>query len=173
MSLYPPKYAIWDIDNCLADDKWRAHLIDFTKTGNARYEAYNAQMLGDPAHHLQEFRFMARLATPVFFTGRCEKWQAYTSKWLRDGTYTDGSDWTHLYMRDNDDQSTPAELKRKMLERLIKRVGVNNIVAAFDDIPAVIDMYRSYGIAGCVLQINSDFSGIYEPRDLAPISNHA
>lgn len=169
------KYAIWDIDNCLADDKWRASLIDFSKHGNERYDAYNAKMHADAAHHLREFRFMCRFTTPVFFTGRGEKWRDATLAWLRAGGYREAcGDWYRLVMRADDDNATPAQLKHNMLIDLIHSgVRREDIIAAFDDIPAVVEMYQRHSIAGCVLQINSDFSGIYEPNDLAPISNHA
>lgn len=165
------KYVIWDIDNCLADDKWRAHLIERGKTGNERYDAYSAMMTEDSAYWIKEFQFMARFAQPVFFTGRVAKWQQDTRRWLEVWGYIGGRVIAPLYMRDNDDSSTPAELKQKMLERLILRVGVENIIAAFDDIPAVIEMYEAHGVKGCLLQINTDHSGIYEPRDLAPVTN--
>lgn len=164
------KYTIWDIDNCLADDKWRAHLIDWDKEGNERYAIYNEQMLGDKLHHGAEFEFMSRFTTPVFFTGRCEAYKQKTLMWIKRHL---GLDAPYMFMRANDDQSTPAALKYKMLMQCQRDVGAGNIIAAFDDIPAIIDMYRANGIAACLLQINSDFSGIYEPRDLASVSTTA
>lgn len=164
------KYAIWDIDNCLFDDKWRAPLIDWHLTGNARYRRYNDQMLADTAHHQAEFEFMCRFTTPVFFTGRCAEYKAKTLILLKRHF---GQDAPYMFMRSDEDPSTPVALKHKMLMQCQRDVGAGNIIAAFDDIPAIVDMYRANGIAGCVLQINSDFSGIYEPRDLAPISTTA
>jgi hypothetical protein len=165
------KYAIWDIDNCLADDKWRAHLIDWDKRGNERYDRYNSVMLHDEVCHREYFHFMCRFTTPVFFTGRTVKWEGYTREWLQDRL---GVRDALLHMRENNDNATPAQVKREMLSKLYSpRSGEVSIVAAFDDIPAVVEMYRSFGIAACLLYINEDLSGTYKPRDLAPISNHA
>lgn len=162
------KYAIWDIDNCLADDYWRQPLIEWHKDGNARYDGYNAQMAHDAVVHKEHFEFMSRFTTPVFFTGRCVKWEQETRTWLRKL----GGHSPVLFMRGNDEDGSPALVKQRMLRafRVQRNLPVSDIVAAFDDVPAVVAMYQASGIAACRLAIYDDLSGVYRGNDLQPVS---
>lgn len=168
------KYALWDVDNCIADDKWRAHLIDWSKTGNDRYEVYNSQMFDDPACNLEHFEFMCGFTIPIFLTGRVDKWEFTTRSWMAHRGFLRLYPKPTMLMRSITDRSKPADLKQAMLHRLFE-MGIKreDIIAAFDDVPAIVEMYQAHGIPARVLRINDDFSGIYEPRDLSPVSTTA
>jgi hypothetical protein len=177
-----PRYAIWDLDNCLFDDGWRIPYIDWTQTGNARYEVYNQSLQGDKTAHFQEWKLMSLLAQPIFISGRPEKFRAQTLQMIevhlpvlrqrpddepvwerltrKDGGIT-------LYMRETDDRDRPADLKAKLLDRFMKEHDVYpwQIIAAFDDVQSIVDMYRSRGIPATVLRVH-DPELAYERKDL-------
>lgn len=158
---------IWDIDNCLADDQWRQELVDWELKGDARYYRYNEQLCKDHAAHTREFELYRRLgAKPVFFTGRAEYLRKDTESWLelrlhlKPGTY-------RIFMRPNGTEGlTPRTLKERMLLEFLSSYPHAKIIAAFDDIPAVVDMYRSYDVPAARLAIHSDLTGAYQPSDL-------
>lgn len=160
------KWSIWDLDNCLADDAWRQPMIDFTKEGGQRYEVYDAAMFNDRPAHVEEFNFMRRFTTPVVFTGRREKWRQLTERWL-DKHF---GFVPMVFMRGDDDNGVPVQVKRDMLLRLLndQRVPVFDIVGAFDDLPAVVQMYRQFSIPSCELAIHGDLLAAYTPADLQP-----
>jgi hypothetical protein len=56
-------------------------------------------------------------------------------------------------MREDDDRSRPVELKRRMLAlyRLLNPHDI--IVAAFDDLESIVEMYKQEGVASAVLKI--------------------
>jgi hypothetical protein len=161
------KWSIWDLDNCLADDKWRQPLINFTVEGAERYREYDSQMLHDKPHHVTEFKFMQRFAQPVFFTGRRERWRALTTEWVQRHL---AIEHPIVFMRPDDDEGTPVQVKRDMLCALLNmhRVPVFDIVGAFDDLPSIISMYHAFGIGACQLAIHHD-TGAYQPRDLTTL----
>lgn len=158
--------VIFDIDNCIADDHWRQPLIDWHLAGDARYARYNDAMGQDAVCNLAVFKmFMALGYTPVFFSGRPEAYRAKTAFWLANKLgYAQ-----NVFLRANGTKGlTPRRLKENMLcsiEDECMARGID-IVAAFDDIPAVVDMYRELGIPAAVLAIHSDLSGAYQPGDL-------
>lgn len=160
------RYSIWDIDNCLADDRHRLHLIDWSKEGDERYYVYNHNMDNDKPVHLAEFNVITAISRPVFFTGRPQAFQAMTEAWLAKHL---GVTRPMMLMRPNGTVGmSPAVLKSKMLRALLELDGVDvqKIIGAFDDIPAVIAMYARAGIPGKVLQAHRDLEKVYAPSDL-------
>lgn len=159
-------YSIWDIDNCLADDSARQSLVDWDEVGDARYDRYNLQAAHDPLFHRAEFELMLKLgATPVFFTGRPEKHRRLTLTWLHRAL---GLSFPRMYMRpDGTVGLTPRTLKEQMLKEFQAWMAPDErIVAAFDDLDAVVQMYRSHGIPAAKLIIHEDVSKVYQPSDL-------
>lgn len=159
-------FAIWDIDNCIADDFWRQERIEWDKDGDERYRAYNDVLEDDVFCHRKEFDLlMAMGATPVFFTGRSEYLRNKTERWL----------WRQrglvkpiMYMRPNDGRMTPKDLKEQMLTKFrMDYLGFGNrIIGAFDDLPPVVQMYRENNIPAAQLAIHADLTGAYKPADL-------
>jgi hypothetical protein len=157
--------SIWDIDNCLCDDRPRHHLIDHSKVGDERYAAYNEGMLDDVPCHRAQFDLMLALgATPIFFTGRAEMYREKTRMYLQ--RHFDVA-YPILRMRPNGTVGlTPAVLKARMLAELLKDVPRDRILGAFDDVEAVIQTYRSFGIPAAVLRVY-DPAIVYDATDLA------
>lgn len=155
-------YAIWDIDNCLFDDQWRTPAIEWHKTGNARYERYNKLMLSDPVKHQAEFNLIRKIAVPVFFTGRCEIYKNMTLQQLAVGLDVIAPT---IYMRKDNENASPADVKQRMLKEFLEcGHKVTDIFAAFDDLPSIVDMYRSHGIPAVQLLVN-EHSRAYDTAD--------
>lgn len=159
--------VIWDIDNCLSDDHWRQGLIDWEVHGDARYQRYNAAALQDQAKHASVFELFRRLgALPVFFTGRPQTMAEDTKAWLTRWFNLDPDEY-HIYFRPLGSKGlTPKMLKEQMLLQFLLEFKNATVIAAFDDIPAIITMYRAYDIPAARLAIHSDLAGVYEPADL-------
>lgn len=156
--------SIWDIDNCLSDDRHRTHLIDPTRQGDEKYAAYNTQMHLDPVCNLSLFKVFQKMSHPVFATGRPERFRDTTFKWIEDSL---GVWKPTIYMRPNDTIGlTPVKLKETFLEIIMGVYGRSNIIGAFDDIPAVVEMYQRHRIPACVLQVHPDLARTYTPEDL-------
>lgn len=159
-------YSIWDIDNCLADDAARQSSVEWGKVGDARYDRYNEMSINDPLRHRTEFELMLKMgATPIFATGRAEKHRDITLRWLY--KVLDLS-FPRMYMRPNGTVGlTPRTLKEQMLRQIQYGLGSDErIIGAFDDLDAVVQMYRSHGIPAAKLCIHEDVSMVYQPSDL-------
>lgn len=167
------RIAIWDIDNCLADDRHRHHLIDWDKQGDERYRRYNREMLQDEPVHVAEFNVMRKIGcTPVFFTGRPEVFRVETTQWIREKL---GVTFPVVEMRPNGTLGlTPADLKETMLRKWLReapgtRQGWVQLIAAFDDLPEVVEMYRSYGIPAVQLAAGDPYAA-YGKEDRVGVS---
>lgn len=158
------RYALWDIDNCLADDRWRCHLIDWSRQGDDRYRRYNSQAHIDAPKHLDEFQLISKLAEPIFLTGRPEYMRDDTEKWIEHNLKV-----THggLWMRPDGCDMRPAVLKQEMLLNLYQTISRSRIIGAFDDVPAIIQMYLDNRIPAVRLAIHDEHLA-YAPEDLAP-----
>lgn len=163
-------YTIWDIDNCLADDGWRQERIEWDKRGDERYRAYNAVLEGDAPQHFSEFHLYMKIgAEPVFFTGRSEYLREPTYRWLERHYKQFGlQPRPVMYMRPNGHSATPRDLKEAMLRKFFsEHLGFGNrIIAAFDDLPTVVQMYKSYNIPAAQLAVSLHLEGAYKPSDL-------
>lgn len=160
-------YTIWDIDNCLADDHWRQGTVDWHLKGDERYDRYNLEAVNDRLVHGDFFKLFVDMgASPIFITGRPEKHRGITQEWLH---RTLGIVEPVMYMRPNGTVGvTPRALKEELLNRFWKdwmQPG-DRIIGAFDDLDAVVEMYRSNNIPAAKLCINADLSKVYEPADL-------
>lgn len=163
-------YDIWDLDNCLADDAWRQDRIEWDKTGDDRYRKYNEGLGSDELCHRAEFALFRRMgSTPVFFTGRSEYLRAPTNHWINRNLASTGmTSYPLMYMRPDNAKDTPRALKDKMLQCLFaEHLGFGSrIVAAFDDLPIVVQMYRDNNIPAVQLAIHADYSKAYKAEDL-------
>lgn len=160
------KYFICDLDNCIADDRPRLHLIDWNKKGVARYHEYNLRAVDDVMLHGSEFLLLLEIATPIFLTGRHNSYEAIAREWIASRT---GLNDVWLEMRDDDGTTSPADLKRDMWLRLVEGFNLtpDDIVVALDDVPSIVEMYRSFGIPAVRLAIHES-DAAYTPEDLKP-----
>jgi len=146
------KLAIFDLDNCLANDEWRIPHIRFELDNklDEKWDKYHSLCGNDvPANNEWLNGARARGLTPVFVTMRPVKYWDQTVEWierrlgLAPGTFA-------LYMRPEGDHRGSVELKREIVTNLLA-----NVSEAYDDRPDIIYMYRSLGINAYVLKIHN------------------
>lgn len=162
-------FTIWDLDNCLSDDKWRQERIEWDKEGDERYRAYNENLTMDRPRHITEFELFLKIgAEPVFFTGRSEYLREPTWRWLSAWFGDQLKPQPILYMRPDGSRMSPRDLKEQMLKRFFgEHMGFGNrVIAAFDDLPPIVQMYRDHNIPTAQLAIHADLTGAYKPADL-------
>ncbi|USN16396.1 polynucleotide kinase [Luteibacter phage vB_LflM-Pluto] len=159
----PFKFAVFDIDGCLADDEWRlVHVIEHDDA-DQRFEAYHSHgHLDGPltlgkAHY---DRIIASGAIPVFITARPAKWRAHTAAWLVQTLGVDFDSGATLFMRPDGDHLNTVQAKQRALRRFIHEFGIvfqqmPNIIGAYDDREDIVEMYhKEFGIKAYVLDKN-------------------
>jgi hypothetical protein len=155
------KYALWDLDNCLADDSARIALINWSEQ-NAfkRYEAYHEACENDPVGNYPLFaRMRDQQVTPVFLTARPLSIREKTLAWISNNL---GIEEPMLIMRNIFDHRPSVDVKREMVAALPNYdIADLDIVAAFDDRQDIVDMYRACGLPGHLLKIHDVCA--YEP----------
>lgn len=147
------KVAIFDIDNCIAADAWRANLIDFNNPDiDARYHAYHLKLSEDKFENQAVFYHWASSADLVaFITSRPERYRKETQAWLNkniDGL-VHAAQFVMLMRADNDKRRSvevKADLLRVLRHKFPEFNFPTDVIAAFDDRKDVIDMYRKCGI---------------------------
>lgn len=142
---------ILDIDNCIADDRWRIPRIEWQFSDpNRRYHAYHSLAPWDEPGNRD--LFAGRTSGIAIFTARPTLYNAATREWLARA----GVRWTHLLMRNTTDHSHSIDLKAKQLQWLLSEYGVKHseIEAAYDDRPDVVEMYRAAGLRAEVRAIH-------------------
>ena len=135
------KIVILDLDNTISDDSHRIPLIDWSREGRERYDAYHRACLMDKCDNRHLFTNQPH--TIVIFTGRPEYLRNETKLWLARNQVP----FTALFMRKDDEHGISAPvLKLQMLDQLLTWCGgTDSIAAAYDDHEGVI---RAYQLAG-------------------------
>ena len=137
-------YVILDLDNCIADDAWRIPKINWQKSNPMeRYHDYHS-LSGFDRLGNQDILTRHESDEIIIFTARPVLYSALTQEWLRRNEVN----YEYLVMRNNNDHRPSLELKRTMLMWMPDVYGIplEDIVAAYDDRPDVVEMYRKYGI---------------------------
>lgn len=143
---------ILDLDNCIADDEWRIPRINWQHEDPfRRYHDYHSLSPFDEVGNADLLKTEHGIA---IFTARPEHYRALTEEWLRHNDIT----FKHLLMRNNDDHRHSLQLKREQLDHLRRFHGVPfcSIIAAYDDRPDVVAMYRAAGIKAEVRAIHDN-----------------
>lgn len=169
------KVLIVDLDNCLCDDRKRAHLIDWNKINmDDRYEAYHAGCGEDAANAaLLEAILQAQQCEDhhiIFITARPGKFRAATESWLHKFNVLK----YHLYMRNDGDHRPSPVYKREVLRRAKEFFGFSyDDCIAFDDHVGVLAAYFSEGLRSVVhmkchdTKMHTENTNIYRPLDVA------
>lgn len=137
------KTAIFDLDGTLADGKHRLHLlptVDLHLTDS--WNEFNRASKDDSPIHstIEVCNIMARAGLRVIIlTGRSDIVRAETEAWLERNSVL----YSELVMRSHSDNRKDIIIKEEFLRN---QVGLENIVAAWDDSPAVIEHFRRLGI---------------------------
>ena len=140
-----PKAILFDMDGTLCNvSSIRHHLIptDPNYKGYKDFNAFHEESVDCPAHDwvVEDFKTAQALGFKVIVvTARSERYRPQTSWWLSEqGLVPD----EHFHRADKD-MRKDVEVKRDILERIRKRYTV---VRAYDDNPAIIELWESEGI---------------------------
>src|SRR5690606_38274653 len=143
--LKKPKAVIFDMDGSLCDvSSIRHHLIptDPKYKGYKDFNAFHEESVNCPAHDwvVEDFKTAQDLGFKVIVvTARSERFRPQTSWWLSERSLVPDDH----YQRADKDMPKDVEVKREILERIRKRY---NVVHAYDDHPAIIELWKSEGI---------------------------
>jgi len=146
-------YIIVGLDNTISDDSWRAGKIDHAKEDvMARNNEYHLLSgLDIPGNEWIVQKNNYKLA---ILTARPKFYSPILLEWLHRNEITADC----IIMREDHDLSSAADLKKKQLHALYKRMGItsSDIVSAFDDCKEVIEMYCKEGLQGHVMAIHKE-----------------
>ncbi|QPB09496.1 polynucleotide kinase/phosphatase [Klebsiella phage Solomon] len=133
---------IFDLDGTLSDGTHRLHLLpkkDLHLTES--WTPFN-MAAGDDAPIEDTIAVLnalsSRNAVIIILTGRSDEARSITQKWLSDH----GVKYDYLIMRSSHDNRKDTVIK----EDELRKIGLDRIVAAWDDSPTVIAHLRSLGI---------------------------
>lgn len=134
--------VIVDLDGTLSDGTHRLHLLpteDLHLTES--WSEFNKAAFGDSPIKstvaVVNGLWMSGFAI-VILTGRSDEVMADTCKWLNEN----GIKYDALIMRRKEDNRKDTIIK----EEVLRAIGLENIVCAFDDSPNVVKHFRSLGI---------------------------
>ena len=135
--------CIFDLDGTLSNGNHRLHLLpkkDLHLTES--WTAFNMAAGGD-APITDTIRVMEAMRAAGFIviilTGRSDEAREISEKWL---VQTGASHYDLLIMRSASDNRKDTVIK----EEILRKIGIERIVAAWDDSPTVIAHFRSLGI---------------------------
>ena len=135
---------IFDCDNVLSDDGWRIKFIDWSQEDRfLRYDKYHQLCIYDRPGRV-DLLPPERDAATVIFTAMPEFYRETREYWLE----SVGIKADLLLMRKTGDFRPSAKVKRDMLVELcfLASRNVKDVVCAYDDHAAVVDMYKEVGI---------------------------
>lgn len=133
--------VIFDLDGTLADGRHRLHALPKVDPHLPRsWDEFNKLAIYDKPiqDNISLCNALYMNWDVVILTGRNEIVRAETEQWL----YENGVRYDELIMRSLDDDRKDIHTK----EEVVKRIGVENILCAFDDLPHVVKHFRSLGI---------------------------
>lgn len=136
-----PRAVIFDVDGTLADTTTIRHHISGDKK-KRNFEAFHTESVNVPPHdwvvHAAQDYADAGYHVLVV-TARAAKWRPHTAFWLAMHDIPSHA----MMMRRDGDQRPDYEVKRDMLE-IIRRSWI--VVRAYDDNPAILDLWAKEGI---------------------------
>lgn len=137
-----PRVVIFDYDGTLSDGTHRLHLLP-TKDQHLTetWIPFNAACVYDSPIR-DTIDVMNAMYDAGFYviilTGRSDHVYDESVKWLKDN----GARYHHMEMRKQTDNRKDTIIK----EEYLRGIGLENIVAAWDDSPNVIEHFRNLGI---------------------------
>ncbi len=145
-------YKILDLDGCISDDSYRIPRIKWNEEDpTARYHDYHMLCGFDRPANFDLFK-PDPTQSILILTARPRMVEGITIEWLRRNEI----DWSHLLMRETNEHTHSAELKRRQLLSLPSfGIQLIDIDIAYDDRPEIIEMYRSFGIRAEVKTIHN------------------
>lgn len=139
-----------DVDNVISDDSWRVKFIAHHRVdARARYHEYHAAALLDAAANLELVK--DQRATVFFLTAMPEEYAYLREAWLRNNRIR----YERVLYRAANDRRPSPDVKRSMLKQLrVDGVPLREVVAAYDDQPAIVAMYNEEGLPGKLVKIH-------------------
>lgn len=146
-------YTIFDLDNCLSDDGWRIPRIDWSAGDNfRRYHNYHSLAPFDSPAHREAFADARRRSAIILLTSRPIHYRAATVEWLN----RHHLNFEILLMRNDHDHRHSVEVKRWQLAQLVHYdLHLDDVLAAYDDRPEIVAMYREHGILAYEMAIHN------------------
>lgn len=176
MNVMQKNVVVFDIDNCLAEDGSRMHLIPGADrhghiseieticgkaalSEHARWNAYHKAGENAAAHHHDEF-FAAAESLPkhngivAFLTARPESQAEQTQRWLAKNGFASVARWVLLMRRDVCLAPSPVMKPLRLSEWLSDRgMSFDNVVCVHDDRRDVLDAFEKLGVTTKLLAI--------------------
>jgi hydroxymethylpyrimidine pyrophosphatase-like HAD family hydrolase len=137
-----PRVVIFDYDGTLSDGTHRLHLLPIKDQHlTETWIPFNAACVDDTP--IQDtIDVMNAMYDAGFYviilTGRSDHVYDESVKWLKDN----GARYHHIEMRKQTDNRKDTVIK----EEYLRSIGLENIVAAWDDSPNVIEHFRMLGL---------------------------
>lgn len=143
---------ILDLDNCIANDGWRIpHIHWDTQDPVKRYHDYHSLAPWDNVGN--EDLWTDQPHAIIILTSRPETWRVQTEEWLR------RNEIKHevLLMRAENEYDPSWVVKQnQVLDLMMLGYKIpQDIIAAFDDRPEVVAMYKSIGIPAEVRSLHN------------------
>lgn len=149
--------VVFDLDGTLANGDHRAHLAPpaSERLNTRAWDAFNLACHGDKPilDNIQLLLSLSKSFKIVILTGRCEVARLNTERWLAEH----GLPTHNLYMRGLNDFRIDTEVK----EDFLRKIGLDQIICCFDDIPRIAHHIRSLGIT-CHLVTHYEKPGLHE-----------
>jgi len=163
--------VMFDLDGCLSNDEWRLKRIPENPTQQADWDHYHEDC--DRDEPLEQGAAVLRShldagSVVLFTTTRPHTMGDKTSAWIQKHFKINPSDHFSILMRQHGDTRSSVDLKREFAKFVLGNATADgtSIIAAYDNIPEIVDMYREFGINACVL--DKDGVKIWEPK--APLN---
>ena len=138
--------AIFDLDGCLSDDRWRRCLIAHSR-GDRAWDAYHAGIYNDDpnpeALELLREAIDGRMAIAIV-TARPQTYDETTAEWLRQHAGLPPSDYVLWSRREGDTRTSP-DFKRDAMTSLISS-PTQQVGLAVDDRADVLEAYKAAGV---------------------------
>lgn len=157
------RIAVFNIDGCISDDRWRRARVPEGANKPEHFDAYHAGASDDPplqygaailSNHIANGDFI------VFATGRKMAMADLTAKWIIDHfRIAPHEDFVILLRADNDERAV-VDVKRDFANFLIQTFAPQRekkIIAAYDNRRDVVDMYNAAGIESTILNEDGEF----------------
>lgn len=136
-NLKDEEIVVSDVDGTLADCSHRTHFVKGEKKDWDSFFDPHLVYEDKPRQEIID-KFNSHPGIPVVVTARPEKLRSVTESWLR----KHGVRFVWLIMREDGDRRPDRETKRMMWVHILSQ---SKVLKIFDDRPAVIGMWRSYG----------------------------
>ena len=140
------KAILIDIDGTISDLSHRLHYVKPIDGGKKNWPLFYAEMGNDTVK-----RYCVELCNSmlqsgcacIFVTARPDSHRLVTDMWLR---HVAGMVHFTLFMRGAEDYRPAPVIKKEIYEKHIAPLGYD-VLFSIDDDPAVVDMWKSLGIA--------------------------